>query len=468
MTVETAPGAAPSGSRAFGRRARHLTRAQQVEQGTKERARIPRRSHGTWEPAPDRPDPIAILERQAASRVPELVPIRHGRMMVSPFTFFRGAAAVMAADLGAVPRTTLSTQLCGDAHLSNFGVYSSPERTLVFDVNDFDETLPGPFEWDVKRLAASIIIAGQSLGWKRALAQRALMFALGSYRLRMQEYAGNGVLDTWYSRIALEDLRAYLPRDRQVGIDLMIAAARRRDNLGALNKLTTVVDGRRQLIDQKPLMERVTDERLEEVLHGVFRDYRQTLAPERRQLLARYRFLDLARKVVGVGSVGTRCWVVYLEGVDDTDPLFLQVKEAQESVLEPYVGRSAERHHGQRVVNGQRAMQAASDVFLGWVTGPNGIHYYWRQLWDAKLSADLERFREPGILAYARACGWALARAHARSGSSVSMAAYMGGSGRFERSLLEFADAYAQQNERDHAAMVDAVRSGRLAAVEGV
>jgi uncharacterized protein (DUF2252 family) len=446
----------------------HLARAEQVEAGVRERERVPRRALGAWEPAPDRPDPIAILEAQGESRIQELLPIRYGRMAVSPFTFYRGAAAVMAADLAPAPRTSLRVQVCGDAHLSNFGVYASPERTLVFDLNDFDETLPGPFEWDVKRLAASFAVAGRSLGWKPALSQRAITFAMGSYRLRMAEFARNGALDTWYSKLALEDLRAYLPRDRRVGIDLAIERAQRRDNLGALRKVTEVVDGRRRLVDQPPLMVRVTDPGLEERLHDVFRDYRRTLAPERRQLLSRYRFVDLARKVVGVGSVGTRCWVAYLEGADEGDPLFLQVKEAGPSVLEAHLGRAAERHPGQRVVNGQRLMQAASDVFLGWVTGPGGQHYYWRQLWDAKLSADLERFQEPGLLAYARACGWALARAHARSGSPISIAAYLGTSGRFEQSMVAFAEAYADQNDRDHAALVAAIDAGRLVATPGI
>jgi uncharacterized protein (DUF2252 family) len=468
MTTDVAQSVEPDLRRAVGRRVRHLDRAELTRLGGEARGRLPREQLALHQPAPDRPDPVAILDAQARTRLPELVPIRHGRMLASPFAFYRGAAAVMAADLGAQPHTSLEVQLCGDAHLSNFGIFASPERTLVFDLNDFDETLPGPFEWDVKRLATSFIVAGRTLGWKRSFAQRLVTYAVGSYRLRMAEYAGRGALENWYSRIALEDLRAYLPKDRQVGIDLIARNAARRDNLGALNKLTEVVDGRRRLIHRPPLTVRIDAPDLDERLRQIFRDYRQTLSPERRQLLGRYRLVDLARKVVGVGSVGTRCWVVYLEGVDEADPLFLQVKEAQASVLEPYLGRAVERHHGRRVVNGQRRIQAASDVFLGWITGPEGPHYYWRQLWDAKLSADLERFRAPGLLAYARACGWALARAHARSGDPISIATYMGTSGRFERSMLAFADAYADQNERDHAALSTAVREGRLAAEEGV
>jgi uncharacterized protein (DUF2252 family) len=445
-----------------------LTRAEQAEAGAAARRQLPRRALGTYTPAADRPDPIAIIERQSANRVPELVPIRYGRMMVSPFTFYRGAAAIMAADLGAAPDSGLRVQLSGDAHLSNFGIFASPERTLVFDLNDFDETMPGPFDWDVKRLVTSFVVAGRSLGWKKGLGARAATLAAGAYRQRMQEYAGRGVLSTWYSRIALEDLRAYLPRDELVTIDLLFERAPARDNLGALNKLTTVVDGHHQFIDRPPLMVRVVDPSAQAVLADILRGYRATLAPERQQLLDRYTLVDLARKVVGVGSVGTQCWVAYFHGVDETDPLFLQVKEAQASVLEPYVGRAFERHHGHRVVNGQRSMQAGSDVFLGWVTGAAGAHYYWRQLWDAKLSVDVETMREPGLLAYARSAGWALARAHARSGSPISLAAYMGTGDRFEQAMLTFAEAYAAQNDRDHGALVAAVNAGRLQAVEGV
>jgi uncharacterized protein (DUF2252 family) len=445
-----------------------LTRAQQAAAGADARRQFGRRSLGTFTPASDRPDPVSIIAAQDANRVPELVPIRNGRMLASPFAFYRGAAAIMAADLGAAPQSGLKVQLCGDAHLSNFGVFASPERTLVFDVSDFDETLPGPFEWDVKRLLASFVIAGRSFGWRKGLGTRAATLAVGSYRLRMQEYAAQGILSTWYSRIALEDLRAYFPPDRQVTIDVMVRRAHARDNLGALNRLTMAVDGRHQFIDKPPLMVRVVDPAARDVLAEILRGYRATLTPERQQLLDRYTFVDLARKVVGVGSVGTQCWVAYFHGADENDPLFLQVKEAQASVLEPYLGQAFERHHGHRVVNGQRHMQASSDVFLGWVTGPAGANYYWRQLWDAKLSVDVETMRDAALLAHARACGWALARAHARSGSPIAIAAYMGTNGRFERSMTAFAEAYADQNQRDHDALVAAVRDGRLQAIEGV
>ncbi|MET0770915.1 MAG: DUF2252 domain-containing protein [Solirubrobacteraceae bacterium] len=437
-----------------------------ADAGRHERARLPRRVLGQHQPAADRPDPIAILEAQGTTRVQELLPIRYGRMAVSPFTFYRGAAAVMSADLGAAPQTTLRAQLCGDAHLSNFGIYRSPERSLVFDLNDFDETLPGPFEWDTKRLAASFIVAGRSLGWTRSYSHRALLYAMGAYRLRMGEYARSGALETWYSRITIDDLVAILPREA-AGIERMRRLAAKRDNLGALNKLTTVVDGRRQLKSLPPLLVRLPVDDQQELMHSRFRQYRRSLAPERRVLIDRYRFVDIAHKVVGVGSVGTRCWVVYFEGPDG-DPLFLQAKEATASVLEPYLGRPAQKHHGQRVVLGQKLMQAASDVFLGWMTGPLGPHYYWRQLWDAKISADLETMRPSGLLAYARVCGWALARAHARSGNPAAIAAYMGTNGRFERAMLDFSEAYADQTDRDYAALRAAIDSGRIEASTGI
>ena len=434
--------------------------------GRRERARLPRRILGQHEPAPDRPDPIAVLEAQGTTRVQELLPIRYGRMAVSPFTFYRGAAAVMAADLGAAPQTNLRVQLCGDAHLSNFGIYRSPERSLVFDLNDFDETLPGPFEWDTKRLAASFIVAGRSLGWTRSFSHRALLYAMGAYRLRMAEYGRSGALDTWYSRITIDDLLTTLPRE-VAGIERIRRLASKRDNLGALNKLTTVVDGKRQLKSLPPLLERLPLDDQENLISGLFRQYRRSLAPERRVLIDRYEFKDIARKVVGVGSVGTRCWVLYFEGPGG-DPLFLQAKEATSSVLEPYLGRSSQKHHGQRVVLGQKLMQAASDVFLGWMTGPLGPHYYWRQLWDAKISADLETMKPAGMLAYSRICGWALARAHARSGNPAAIAAYLGTSGRFERAMLDFSEAYADQTDRDYAALRAAIDSGRITATSGI
>jgi len=449
----------------------HLSRAEQIALGTAERDRVNRRAHGAFEPQPDRAGPVAILQAQAATRVPDLIPVRHGRMAVSPFTFYRGAAAVMAADLAPAPRTNLRVQLCGDAHLSNFGIYASPERQMVFDVNDFDETLPGPFEWDVKRLAASFIVAGRSLSWTRATAHRALIYAVASYRERLRELAAGGTLPAWYNHITVDDINSILTPDRRKALASSIEnAATRRNSLGALAKLTTVVDGRRQIIDSPPLVLRIKDTLSDEVIASTLADYRRTLPPDRRQLMDRYRVVDVARKVVGVGSVGTLCLIAYLEGVDERDPLFLQIKEAQASVLEAYLGRAAQKHHGQRVVEGQRLMQAASDVFLGWATGTGEQHrqFYYRQLWDGKWSADLELLREPGILAYARVCGWALARAHARSGSAVALASYLGGTDKFDRAMLEFAESYADQNDRDYAELTAAIADGRLEAVSGI
>jgi uncharacterized protein (DUF2252 family) len=434
--------------------------------GRAERVRVSRRALGEFEPAEARQDPVAILESQETTRVPELVPIRHARMAMSPLAFYRGAAAIMAADLATGPRTALRVQLCGDAHLSNFGVYASPERNLVFDLNDFDETAPGPFEWDTKRLAASFVIAGRTLGWSHRTTERAAMYAMTSYRVEMAKYAQMSALDVWYSRITLEDLVPYFPR-RQAGADRIARAASKKDNIGALDKLTEVVDGTRRFRTVEPLLVRLPDEGREE-LAGLFRAYRRTLAPERRVLVDRYRLVDVARKVVGVGSVGTRCWAAYLEGSHGGDPLFLQVKEATTSVIEPYVGRAAQRHHGQRVVIGQKLMQASSDQFLGWMTGPLGPQYYWRQLWDAKFSLDLETLTEGAVGIYGRVCGWALARAHARSGSATAITAYLGSKDRFERSMLEFSEAYADQNERDYQALLTAISSGRVEAASGI
>ena len=344
----------------------HLSRADQVGLGIAERDRVARKAHAAFEPAADRTDPVAILEAQAASRVPDLIAVRHGRMAVSPFTFYRGAAAIMAADLAPAPRTQLRVQLCGDAHLSNFGIYTSPERKLIFDVNDFDETLAGPFEWDVKRLAASFVVAGRSLGWTRATAHRALIYMVASYRGRLRELASAGTMPAWYSHVTVDDINTVLTPARRKALAASVeTAATRRNSLGALQKLTKVVDGQRRIIDSPPLVVRIMDDLSEAVISGTMADYRRTLPADRRQLMDRYRVVDVARKVVGVGSVGTLCLIAYLEGMDEQDPLFLQLKEAQASVLEPYLGKAPQRHHGQRVVEGQRMMQAVSDVFLG-------------------------------------------------------------------------------------------------------
>ncbi|MFI9121147.1 DUF2252 domain-containing protein [Streptomyces bikiniensis] len=443
------------------------TPSERAARGRAARKRVPRSSHGRWIPSSQRPDPLEVLERQARDRLPDLVPLRYGRMAASPFAFLRGAAAVMAADLGAQPDTGLTVQLCGDAHLLNFGVYASPERTLLFDVNDFDETLPGPFEWDVKRLAASITVAALQNGGTGPKARRAALVAVESYRASMRRLAGLGELTVWYERIAADDLLALVHRSDRARLESRLARARRRTSLQAFTKLTEADGtGHRHLVEDPPLLERTTD--IDRITLGkVFSDYRSSLAEERRLLLDRYRFLDAARKVVGVGSVGTRCFVLLLEGRDEGDPLILQIKEAGPSVLEEYLAPTAYPHQGQRVVCGQRLIQAASDIFLGWMTGPEQHHFYWRQLRDMKGSAEVETMSPAMLRDYARLCGRALARAHARSGDRVAIAAYLGGSDVFDRAIADFALAYAHQNADDYAALGAAIAAGMITAAPG-
>ncbi|MFE6459073.1 DUF2252 domain-containing protein [Streptomyces cinereoruber] len=440
------------------------TPSERAARGRAARKRVSRSSHGRWIPSSQRPDPLEVLERQARDRLPDLVPLRYGRMAASPFAFLRGAAAVMAADLGAQPDTGLAVQLCGDAHLLNFGVYASPERTLLFDVNDFDETLPGPFEWDVKRLAASVTVAALQNGATRPKARRAALVAVESYRTSMRRLAGLGELTVWYERIAADDLPALVHRGDRARLENRLARARRRTSLQAFAKLTEAdATGHRHLVEDPPLLERTTD--IDRITLGkVFSDYRSSLAEERRLLLDRYRFLDAARKVVGVGSVGTRCFVLLLEGRDEGDPLILQIKEAGPSVLEEYLAPTAHPHQGQRVVCGQRLIQAASDIFLGWMTGPEQRHFYWRQLRDMKGSAEVETMSPALLREYARLCGRALARAHARSGDRVAIAAYLGGSDVFDRAVADFALAYAHQNADDYAALGAAIAAGMITA----
>ncbi|MFJ2932665.1 DUF2252 domain-containing protein [Streptomyces sp. NPDC087219] len=443
------------------------TPSERADRGRAARKHVPRSSHGRWIPSAQRPDPIDVLERQAKDRLPDLAPLRYGRMAASPFAFLRGAAAVMAADLAAQRHTGLTVQLCGDAHLLNFGVYASPERTLLFDVNDFDETLPGPFEWDVKRLAASVTVAALQNGSSRAKARRAALVAVESYRTTMRRLADLGELTVWYERIAADDLVPLVRRDERARFENRLARARRRTSLHALAKLTeTDATGARHFVDDPPLLERTTD--IDRVTLGkIFNDYRSSLAEERRVLLDRYRFLEAARKVVGVGSVGTRCFVLLLEGRDDGDPLLLQIKEAGRSVLEPYLEPSPYAHQGRRVVYGQRLTQAASDIFLGWMTGPEQRHFYWRQLRDMKGSAEVETMSPAMLRDYARLCGRALARAHARSGDRIAIAAYLGGSDVFDRAVADFSLAYAGQNADDYAALGGAIAAGMVAAAPG-
>jgi len=451
---------------------------ERAERGKAARAEVPRSSHAAWEPPAGR-DPLRVLADQAASRVPELVPIRHGRMLVSPFTFFRGSAAVMAADLAPTPRSGIKVQLCGDAHLANFGGFASPDRELVFDINDFDETLPGPWEWDVKRLAASVEIAGRDLGYKEAARRGAVLATLRSYREAMRGFAPLRTLDLWYTRLDAADILASVGErvDRQARTEFAkrIEKARSKDSLRAFAKLTAMVDGQPRIVSDPPLVMAIEElvpgaeaGAIEDEVRQLLRSYRTSLQSDRRELLDAFRYGHLARRIVGVGSVGTRAWVVLLLGRDHQDPLFLQVKEAQASVLEPYAAKPRQRNHGQRVVEGQRLMQAASDTLLGWLraTGLDGQQrdHYVRQLWDWKVSADLETMRPSVMAAYGHLCGWTLARGHARSGDRIAIAAYLGSGDAFDRAVAEFAVAYADQNERDHRALSEAAAAGTLEA----
>jgi uncharacterized protein (DUF2252 family) len=450
--------------------------------GREVRRELPRRSHGVLNVPAERPDPVAVLEEQARTRAPQLIPIRYGRMLVSPFTFFRGAAAIMAGDLAAVPNTGLTVQCCGDAHLSNFGLFASADRRLVFDLNDFDETLPGPFDWDVKRLAASVLIAAQDNGFRPREQERAVLATVGAYRERMSEFAAMDNLSVWYARMEVAGaVETYAPQltSRVVkSTQKMIAKAQTRDHMSAFSKWTEPVDGGFRIVDQSPLITPIDklagDLSREDVfarLEEIIRVYRESLPYERRVLIDQFRLIDVAHKVVGVGSVGTQSWIALMLGYNDTEPLFLQIKEAQASVLEAHLGASEFSNHGQRVVVGQRLMQASSDVFLGWlhVVNADGTErdYYGRQLRDWKGSAEIEELRPEGLEIYGQVCGRALARAHARTGDRVAIAAYLGASDRFDRAILSFSQAYAEQNEQDYSALQDAVRDGRVVAQTG-
>jgi uncharacterized protein (DUF2252 family) len=446
--------------------------------GRAARSETPRSSHAHWEPPANRVDPIVVLRKQARRRVTELVPIRHGRMLVSPFAFFRGAAAIMAADLAETPVTGIRVQLCGDAHLANFGGYAAPDRKLVFDLNDFDETLPGPWEWDLKRLAASVAVAARDRGFTAADSRAAVLRAALSYLETMREFADMRTLDVWYARLEVEELFArWSVRGNEQRKTL--EKARAKTSMRAFSKLTHEVDGQRRIISDPPLIVPIeelvegTEQQMQDVMRKLLADYRTTLPDDRRTLIDGYEPVHFARKVVGVGSVGTRAWIVLLIGHDSRDPLFLQIKEAEASVLEPFAGRSEYRTSGQRVVEGQRLMQAASDILLGWLPDVPGIdgrrrHFYVRQLWDQKASARLDNVPPHELAVYAGVCGWTLARAHARSGDRAAIAAYLGRGDRFDRALTDFAAAYADQNERDHDALARAVKLGRIPAETGV
>ena len=428
-------------------------------------------------------DPIDLLAEQAASRVPELVPIRYGRMGVSPFTFYRGAALIMAGDLASTPTSGLPTQLCGDAHLSNFGMFGSPERHLVFDINDFDETANGPWEWDVKRLAASVEIAGRDSSFAEEERRTAVLSGVREYRTAMRSFAAMSNLEVWYAHLDMDEIaneiRGQVDPKRAKLLDKALAKTRTRDSLQVFTKLTQEVDGEPRIVSQPPLIVPLQellkeDERdaVEEGLKAILRSYRKTLETDRRHLLEQFRFVELARKVVGVGSVGTRAWIALMLGRDNTDPLFLQIKEAEASVLERFVGRSQYANHGQRVVAGQRLMQATSDIFLGWdrVTGIDGQQrdFYFRQLRDWKGSVEIDTLMPEGLAIYARLCGWTLARAHARSGDRIAIAAYLGKSDVFDEAIATFSATYADQNERDYQALQAAIESGRIVAEPGV
>ena len=468
----------------------HLTVEERLKLGKDARSRVPRSHQAEFSPVTNRPDPVSLLERQATTRVPELVPIRYGRMLASPFTFFRGAALIMASDLATTPRSGFNAQICGDAHLSNFGLFASPERKLMFDVNDFDETLPGPWEWDLKRLAASVVIAAQDREFTAKEARTAALEVGASYRQEMARLAGLSTLDVWYSHIDVAGLLAGLEAtagktgnkaDKRMAARTaqLVTKAHTRDSLQALSKLTTVIDGQLRILSDPPLIvpteelfpQEVSDA-LRESFHGLVRGYRRSLQSDRRHLLEEFQFVQIARKVVGVGSVGTRAWILLMVGLGNEDPLILQAKEAEASVLEEFVGKSGHANHGARVVAGQHLMQAASDIFLGYqqVESPDGVtrDFYLRQLRDWKGSFEIQGAIPQGLTKYVGVCAQALARAHARSGDRVAIASYLGNGPTFDRALAGFAETYADQNQRDYEALRHAAASGRIAVEEGI
>src|ERR1700722_3064752 len=473
---------------------RHLSVNERRAKGKNARERSPLTSHSDWLPAVDRTDPVGLLEAQNLTREPDLVPVRHGRMMASPFTFYRGAAKIMASDLRDSPTAGLDVQLCGDAHLSNFGLFASPERTLLFDLNDFDETLPGPFEYDVKRMAASFTIAARNNGFSAKDTRSVTLACVAAYRQAMAEFANLPMMEIWYARLAEKELMKGVTR-AALGAAVTKGNARAakraltrakqtrskahtRDSLQALSKLGEMTDDGYQIASQPPIVVParelpavygISAEQLDEVIRRQFRSYQSTLEADRRRLLERFEIIDMARKVVGVGSVGTRAFIVLLEGRDQGDPLFLQVKQASASVLEDHLPASKFANPGERVVQGQRMMQAASDIFLGWSKGAQaGYHYYWRQLRNMKGAIDVESMIPAGLSFYAGICGWTLARSHARSGDAVAIAAYLGDGKGFDRAIADFCERYADQNDRDFHTFATAVDTGRLDAVDEV
>lgn len=438
-------------------------RAERREQGKALREACPRSALAVWKAPRQGRDVIALIKRSNRDREQDLVPIRHGRMLQSPFAFFRGTAALQAHDLARSPTTGIAVQLCGDAHLMNFGAFATPERNLVFGLNDFDETSPGPWEWDVKRLAASFVVAARYRGFKRAAARDVVLEGMRSYREHLARYAELPMLERWYARMTEEDVRRETPAKLRRNVERIASRGRTRTSESVFPKVTAVVDGQVRIKDDPPYVFHIESrfENYRRMAQKVFDRYRATLVADRQVLLDRFQVVDVAAKVVGVGSVGTRCYVILLMA-DDDDPLFLQLKEARASVLEPYLGRSTLRNHGERVVYGQRLMQSASDIFLGWTRGPAGRDFYFRQLRDMKASVEIEEMPIARLENYARLCGWALARAHAKSGDAAMLAGYLGSSAAFEEALADHATAYADQVERDYATFVKAVRSGRL------
>ncbi len=464
-TAEARSARTPAGSQGPGDRVFGPSVEERMAVGKAIRDKVSRPSQGKWQPAPHRENPVGILKRSNEDRIHDLLPIRYGRMRRSPFAFFRGAAAIMAADLATTPVTELRVQLCGDCHLLNFGGYGSPERRIVFDINDFDETLNGPWEWDVKRLATSVVLAGRELGLKDRQCCDAARATVASYRMHMREYAYMRALDAWYSHLEagllIEEARS---RENKKYWRVLIENATQQTDLRIFPKLTREKNGKRRFVDNPPLVYHPHDiGKIGIHVRELFLRYRHTLPEERRVILDRYHVIDIARKVVGVGSVGTRCDVALLMA-SESDPLFIQLKQALPSVLSPYAGTSRYKNHGERVVTGQRMLQAASDVFLGWARDDRGHDYYFRQLRDMKMKFNLASMTKTQWLEYVEICGWALARAHARTGASARIGGYMGKNASFDEAIEEFAISYADQTERDHALLVKAIRAGHLPA----
>ncbi len=444
------------------------TRDQRRAAGEAARARVPLAAHAAWQPGSGRPDPVALLLEQATSRIQGLVPVRHGRMAVSSFTYYRGAALPMAADLATTPGSGVTVQLCGDAHLSNFGLFASPERNLVFDINDFDETLHGPFEWDVKRLAASLVVAGRSRGFDAHDTRHVVHHAVRAYRERIAAYAGMRAIDVYYARVDIEGILAYVDKRAKPFLQQTVKSTHHHDALHELPKLTAVdAEGRRRIVDHPPVVTHAP-EATPELVASTLDGYRATVAEDRRVLLDRYEVVDVALKVVGVGSVGLGAFVALFLGGGDDDPLFLQVKQAEASVLEQFLPPSTQPSHGARVVAGQRRLQAASDILLGWGVGAQGRHWYFRQLQDQKGGAVVDAMALDDMATWGELCAWALARGHARSGQPAEISGYLGGDDTFDRAIGDFADAYADQNERDYASFTAAIKAGRVEAESGV